>query len=254
MNKLLEVIYEDPHFIGLNKPPRTHSVMQEGSELNSVAYALCDYLPGAATIADKAEDSGLVQRLDFETSGVLIAARSREAWRALSELGTEGGMRKRYFAVVEGRFPDEQHLHTWLGNPNRRAKKVRIYPEEPSKRSRALSAETTIWRRSYSEANDLSIIEVELLQGRRHQIRAHTSYLGHPILGDSLYGSTRALDTLNDGQPLSPGSPSFFLHARKVSFVHPFGGDNITIKAPFPRWLLELESPDMKLLAELLRK
>ena len=224
----LDIIYEDDFIIALNKPPCTHSVIQKGSE-ESLALDLSRYLPGAASISLKEEDSGLVQRLDFMTSGVILGAKTREAWLRLKGMSDKSLIKKTYLTLVEGRFPSELTVESLLGSANRSSKKVRVYPPS-SRNKRTFPASTRYQLLKYFPDEDSSAVNVTLYLGRRHQVRVHAASSGHPISGDTLYGSRRSLEG-------ESGSPAFLLHARCLSLQHPFTSAQIELKAPVPEWV-----------------
>lgn len=236
----LDILYEDDFILALNKASCTHSVMQEHSIENSIAYALTFCLSGAAAISLKKEDSGLLQRLDFETSGVLLAAKNQLAWKAFHELNTAAESKKKYLTLVEGDFEESLSIRNYLGNPNRRAKKVRVYTDEPPKKARALLTETFFKKLKFDKNLNISLIEAALSLGRRHQVRAHAAFAGHPLFGDDLYGSSRRLGELLENPESLSRFPKFFLHASSISFIHPINKDRIIISAPLPNWACKI--------------
>lgn len=234
------LLYEDDDLLIVNKPCGIHSVEQRESDCASVAAALASYLPSLRTVSRDPLESGLVQRLDFETSGALIAAKNSSVWQRLRELLQEGEIKKHYLLLVEGIMTRSAEVSTLLGSRYRHSKKVSLLDEHSgSSGSRitnirsALPAETNFQPLWSSADLHVTLLEARAPTARRHQIRAHAAHLGHPLLGDELYGSKRALAAvLGDQRP--PGVPGFFLHAERVEFLHPGNDSTLKISAPVP--------------------
>lgn len=225
----LEILFEDDFLFAVNKPPCVHSVMQEGSRENSVAFALIQRYPAEAAVSLKEDDAGLVHRLDFETSGVLVAAKTREIWLALRELFSGELINKTYVALVEGEFPRSAEISSRLGSRHRHGKKVRVYSES-SAAPRTQPAHTSFERLDFLPAHRCSVVRALLASGRRHQIRAHAAHIGHPLAGDRLYGST--LDLSEVVEHPRESLPAFLLHASSIIFPHPVTGESLQITAP----------------------
>src|SRR5262249_7801593 len=158
-------------------------------------------------------EGGLVHRLDTLTSGVLLAARTAEAWRAVREAFSGRQVDKRYGAVVTGPVADEGEIDLPLRH---RGDHV-----EPALNGNGREALTLF--RVLQRAGDASLLEVRIVTGVLHQIRAHLSAIGAPVLGDLAYG----------GRP-QPGLERFFLHAASVSLAHPRSGRMLEVSAPLP--------------------
>lgn len=175
-----------------------------------------------------------MNRLDYETSGILIAAKTRACWQALHQQIMEGAIYKSYLALVEGEFPASITLENYLGAPNRRAQRIRVYERQPPGRERALPARTEFFRLRHLPALGASLVKAVAHTARRHQIRAHAGHLGHPLVGDALYGSPRSLrDLLPPSEPTDE-IPLFLLHAGEVRFEHPILRTPLTVTAPPP--------------------
>ncbi|MBN8547692.1 MAG: RluA family pseudouridine synthase [Deltaproteobacteria bacterium] len=238
-SSLFAVLYEDEDCFVLNKPSGIHSVSLPKDDKVTLASQLLKTHPPLAKASPKASDGGLLQRLDFETSGVILGAKSPEAWSKLHSALGAGQIEKSYLALVDGAFPQQLALDTWIGAPNRRAKKVKVFSEKPRQKDRALPASSRLSLVQYHASMDLSVIEVFAPTARRHQVRAHAAFSGHPLRGDSLYGSERELQTLsqNLALPESQAAPQFLLHAEKISFSHPRTGQRIKVQAARPELL-----------------
>ena len=227
-----EIVYEDQSLIILNKPRGCHSVSLPHDDKPSIASWLVGKFPEMVSVSKKIEDGGLVNRLDFQTSGILIAAKSRDIWEELFEMLRAGQIHKSYHAIVEGHAPQNQIVDLPLGARGRRSNKVRVFERAPKKKDRAQPARSEISLLNYSAKLALSLVEVRVDIGRRHQVRAHCSFAGHPLLGDSLYGATRTSAELNlTSRPLS--APDFFLHAQEVQLKHPKSQANLRTEAGY---------------------
>lgn len=221
-------IYQDDHIFAVNKPAGMHSVGLPKDPSNSVANWLTSQDPRLSNVGKKAEDGGLINRLDHDTSGILLGAKSREVYDKFQAMLMLGEIDKQYLILVEGKLVGTHAIKSWLGSPNRRAKKVRSYKSKPSKPVRALAAETTMIGREYLAKERASLVSVSCATARRHQIRAHAASLGHPLVGDTLYGSARQLAEIG----LNSKDREFLLHAESTTFRHPVTGENISLQCP----------------------
>jgi 23S rRNA pseudouridine955/2504/2580 synthase len=216
------IIFEDDHLIAVNKPSGT--AVHGGS---GVSFGVIEQIRLARDPEDTIE---LVHRLDRDTSGVLLLAKTRKALVKMhammqEEPGTEKP-EKHYLALVQGRVAnDRQHIKAPLlkyvaANNERR---VRVDDADGQ-------ASHTIFNviKRYAE---MTLLEAELKTGRTHQIRVHCQHLGHPIAGDDKYGDFVLNKAL---QKLSPGLKRMFLHAAKLSFAHPVSGEPLVLDAPLP--------------------
>ncbi|MEZ6017659.1 MAG: RluA family pseudouridine synthase [Planctomycetota bacterium] len=204
----ITVLYEDQDLVAIDKPGGMLAVAA-GDERDVTAMALMrEHLtrPGAPVRLWPAH------RIDRETSGVLLFTKSREAQRVVQQ--GWGEARKVYVALVEG-VPDpaagtiDQKL--WED----KALFVRIGPYPEAK-------EAITHYRTLEARGARALLEVELETGRRHQIRAHLAWLGHPVVGDARYGTA---------------GPRMGLHARSLTLAQPHEGRTLTIEAPIPTWI-----------------
>ena len=165
---------------------------------------------------------GLVHRLDRPVSGVLVLARTSKAASRLSDQFRRRAPDKRYLALVEGRITGEGTREDWLAKIDRHVRVVkRGHPEgkRAELRWRSLATERT-------KQGDVSLLEVELVTGRAHQIRVQLSALGHPILGDLRYGAEREFDGRN-----------LALHSYRLDIEHPTKRETMSFSAlPPPTW------------------
>ncbi len=214
--KSLKVLYESNEFFAIEKPAMLHTVQGEGE---SVEDLLREQYPEQSAL----EEGGLVHRLDFSTSGILLVARSSEARNTLRDMFRKGRVQREYLALLEGELREERRVKNYIGSPYRRAKKVRCYEQEPGKPHRALPAVSAFRPEEYLEKLDATRVRVLPETGRRHQIRAHAASMGFPLLGDSLYGATASHKPFPDRD--------FFLHLARLSFQHPETGKKVIIES-----------------------
>ena len=209
----------------INKPALINSVSQNGNSLDSIAQWLTEKYPGIEAASEEPLDGGLVNRLDFETSGLLIAAKDRATWLALKEQFSKREVDKTYIAIIEGVPKLPLIIEAYIGNRYRGSKKVTVqsYPENRFQHTHSILRRML----SHDKSKNFSIVEIEAMTGARHQIRAHCASVGHPLVGDSLYGSS---------QILKIHELPFALHAAQMSFVHPHNMKEVTFEAQTPEY------------------
>ena len=172
----------------LYKPANIHTTSRSPSD--SMEGTVAGYIHSKLqNIESDLKDAGLINRLDYETSGILIAAKSKESFEYLSELQNQKLIKKGYLALVEGEFNTTERVQNYIGSQYRRSKKVQVYSSHVK---RTLPAETLFSPVENYPNKNVSLIKAKLSQGRRHQIRAHAASIGHPLVGDELYGSSKS--------------------------------------------------------------
>ena len=208
-----KVLYEDNHLLALLKPAGTLTLGDETGDRSMVDIA-AEYLrtkynkPGNVFV-------GVVHRLDRPVSGVLLLARTSKAASRLSEQFRSGSVRKVYDAVVSGKVsPPRKELVDWLVK-DRRINRVKAVSEGTAGARRSVLTYEVL-----SYANGRTLLQVEPVTGRSHQIRVQLATRSYPIIGDVKYGSTNRLG----GQIL--------LHARTLEFDHPTQKHRVTVSSP----------------------
>ncbi|MBS1160892.1 MAG: RluA family pseudouridine synthase [Proteobacteria bacterium] len=205
----LEPLFVDDTLLVVNKPAGLLSVPGRGADK-------ADCL--ASRIQARFADALIVHRLDMSTSGLLLLARGEEMHRQLSRLFRERLIDKRYLAIVDGRLDmaeGEVELPLICDWPNRPRQKVDF---ELGKRSL-----TKFRRQAFDPASNVTRVELEPITGRSHQLRVHMAELGHPILGDDLYGGAA------EGK-----AARLLLHAMDLAFVHPLSGEALSFHCAPP--------------------
>jgi 23S rRNA pseudouridine1911/1915/1917 synthase len=222
----LDVLFCDSQLVAVNKPAGIPSHPLRTGEKGTLANALVARFPECAGAADDRREAGLGHRLDNATSGVLLAARRHDVWLALRAALRAATCEKHYLAEVVG-APAEARgsLAEPIGRHGRRGKRVLV--GGPGRNPQAALTEWEVIERRPESA----LLRVRLHAGRAHQVRAHLAALGHPLVGDVLYGQARA-----GAAARTLGATSIRLHAESVSLRHPSSGETLLVEAPPPAW------------------
>jgi 23S rRNA pseudouridine1911/1915/1917 synthase len=212
----LPIVYEDEHLLVVDKPAGMVTHPAPGHSGGTLVNALLAHVPGIA--GGDADRPGIVHRLDKDTSGLLIVAKTPEAHAALAAQMLAHTTVKRYLALVEGRMPTaEGVIEAPIGRDPRQRQRMAIV----SLANGGRPARTRF--RILREARGRSLLEIQLETGRTHQIRVHLAAVGHPVVGDPVYG-----------HPQPPQPPRQFLHAAHLEFAHPITGAWLIFEAPLP--------------------
>lgn len=183
----LVVLRETEDYVIIDKPAGVPSHPLKEGELGTVANALRARYPGLRSVGYRKREPGILHRLDTDTSGVMLAARTTEAFERLRDQLRSGEIEKRYLARCVGIVSAPAVIETAIANDPRDRRKVRVCADPREvKRLGAQPARTEIL--TSTEAPHGSLVEVRANHARRHQIRAHLASIGHPLLGDTLYG------------------------------------------------------------------
>ncbi len=219
---LLDIIFEDSHIIVINKPAGMVIHPGAGHERSTLVHGLLHHCGDLKGIGDTMRP-GIVHRLDKDTSGLVIIAKDNAAHQSLIEQFASRTTDKRYIALVAGKLRDRSGtVNSPIGRHPVHRKKMAA---GVSRGKEAL----TQWK-IMREMKGASLIEAHILTGRTHQIRVHMSSIGHPLLGDMLYGGPSVVKL----QDLTVKIPRQMLHAAELAVTHPLTRERMRWQAPVP--------------------
>ena len=205
---MITILSELTHYLAIHKPSGIHTVSLPKSDAPSLASLVATEFPHYASSSPNSNDSGLVNRLDFDTSGIVFLAKSKSAWSALHQLHKNKEVTKEYLCLVETQTPINTSINGWIGARGRSSKKVKWFRSKPSASYRA--REITLDISTVHLSSPYGLLRIRTNEGIRHQIRVGCSHIGLPLVGDTLYGSISCLPWVHAG--------SFFLHSETASF------------------------------------
>lgn len=207
----LEIVFEDEYLLIVNKPPFMNTIPSREHPSSSLANALLGYYEEIGLLAA----THIVTRLDRNTSGLVLVAKHRHVHHLLSEQQKSGLVKRTYVALVHGNLTEDVGtIKAPIGR-----KSDSIIEREVSESGQYACTHFMVLNRFAQ----FTFVELQLETGRTHQIRVHMSHLGHPLLGDDLYGGS--LDLMNRQA----------LHCRAVAFIHPFTGKGMSFEVPLAR-------------------
>jgi 23S rRNA pseudouridine1911/1915/1917 synthase len=227
----LDVLYEDDAIIVVNKPPGLVVHPGAGNPDRTLVNALVHHSPGIEGVGG-VRRPGVVHRLDKDTSGAIVAAKTDAAFAALVSAMQRREIVRQYLAIVWWRLPVSGRIDAPIGRDRVHRKRMRVL--EAGGRDAATIYRTVRW------FDFLSLVELTLLTGRTHQIRVHLSHVGNPVFGDSAYGGrARQLRRLSGSEQriargLLAGIGRQALHACRLALRHPTSGQALDIAAPMP--------------------
>jgi 23S rRNA pseudouridine1911/1915/1917 synthase len=227
----LRLLYEDDDLAVIDKPADLAVHPGAGRASGTLAHRILARYPETAGVGGPGRP-GIVHRLDKDTTGALLVARNPATQRALSEAFAERRIRKTYLAIVHGSPRlDSGSITAAIGRHHERRKEMAVRPG---------GRPALTHYRVLARAPGAAALEVGLETGRTHQIRVHMKYLGHPLIGDPLYGEARwrALPKTRQAAPRDFPRPA--LHAWKLDFRHPTSGAPLVLTAPVPEDLRTL--------------
>lgn len=219
----IEIIFEDPEVLVINKPPGIVTHPGAGNPDGTVANAFFD-----KAFKNDPVRPGIVHRLDKDTSGLLVLAKTSVAYDSLVEQFKNKTAKRVYWCICFGRLKNESGtIRTFLAR----------HPKNRKKFSSQADGKEAITNYNVLSSSPLSLVELSLETGRTHQIRVHLSELGHPILCDSIYGSSKKVNDIQD--PLLKAKakrvPRLALVAKRLEFQHPTTFENLKFEIPWPK-------------------
>lgn len=225
----LKVLFEDEWLVIVDKPAGLVVHPAHGHPSGTLVNAILASYPGLSDLAGK-DRPGIVHRLDKDTSGIILIARNNESHKRLADLFRKGEIDRFYQAIVRGRPGSPRGL---IDLPIGRGDVYRKRMEVREDGKKAMTSFEVL-----ASSRDYSRLSCRLMTGRTHQIRVHLAAIGHPVVGDPLYGGKRR-----------PEDPPFqLLHAFRLSFTHPMTGQLLDCQSPLPdRFLpfLAMEEDDL---------
>jgi 23S rRNA pseudouridine1911/1915/1917 synthase len=219
----LDVLFEDKHLLAVNKAAGMIVHPGAGTGEDTLVHALLAHCKGSLSGVGGVERPGIVHRLDRETSGIILVAKSDKAHRGLAEQFSERSLQKEYVALVTG-VPElmSGSVQKAIGrNKQHRHKMAVIETEQGGKDAH------TDWQVEEKFGNLAALVRCTIHTGRTHQIRVHLKALGHILLGDEVYG-------WKPEPRLKSQPPRVMLHAEHLVFQHPITKKTIDLRAPLP--------------------
>jgi 23S rRNA pseudouridine1911/1915/1917 synthase len=236
---MLHVLFEDDDLIVVNKPAGLVVHPGAGHERGTLVHGLLAHCPRLASQGAPLRP-GIVHRLDQETSGVVVVAKSDAAYLNLIEQFKGREVRKTYCAFVYGRFREPcGELRTKIGRHPKDRKKMAVV-------ERLGKEAVTFWRVRRAWLDLVSLLEVRILTGRTHQIRVHCHAMNRPVVGDETYGGGMRRAQRLENPALRAAVLAHvhrtMLHAWRLSLKHPRTGEDLHFEAPLPHDFLDLEA------------
>jgi 23S rRNA pseudouridine1911/1915/1917 synthase len=230
----LDILHEDKHLAVINKPAgmmvhagsgATDDERNHGTLVNALLYHL-------ANLSEVGGDlrPGIVHRLDKQTSGIILVAKDDSTHRKLGDMFSNRRVSKTYLALVHGHVAKDD-ITVNLPIARDLVRRIRMTTRRADGRSAV--SHVHVIERINSQYGPFTLVEVKIETGRTHQIRVHMQSLGHPVVGDNLYGAPHNIP--NSADPDAPLSlDRNFLHAARLSFLHPQTNKSMDLEAPLP--------------------
>jgi 23S rRNA pseudouridine1911/1915/1917 synthase len=227
----LDVIFEDEHLIVINKAAGMVVHPAAGHADGTLVNALLHHCKGQLSGIGGVTRPGIVHRIDKDTSGIMVSAKTNDAHQGLSALFAAHDIDRRYLAIVHGRpNPPSATIEGNIGRSNVHRKKMAVVGDDKGK-----PAMTHYTVKEWLDGS--ALVECVLETGRTHQVRVHMSHIGYSLLGDPLYGARRKL-LLSRRKDIQFGRQA--LHAASLGFVHPITNEKLSFSIGFPEDMQEL--------------
>ncbi len=214
----LDVLFEDAAMIAINKPPGLVVHPAPGHATGTLVQALLHHCGDLTGVGGELRP-GIVHRLDKDTSGVIVAAKTQDAMTSLTHQFKQREVKKKYLALVKGvPRPASGTIETQIGRSQSHRKKMSTSPR---------AGRDSVSHFEVIEAfGDAALVAVRIETGRTHQIRVHMAHIGHPVLGDPLYGGRK--------HNIQPAPTRQMLHAETLELAHPLTGSPLVLTTPPP--------------------
>jgi len=217
----LKCLFEDEHILVIEKPSGLVVHPGAGTSEHTLVNALLFFCPSLRGVGDE-KRPGIVHRLDKETSGVMVVAKTQLAHGELQRQFKAREVEKLYLGLVWGKMPEKTGQITWaIGRHEKQRQRISVKTKKPK------AAETHFTVRQ--EWSEFSLLEIRPLTGRTHQIRVHFAASGHPVVGDTRYGRKKTKLQIS----------RLFLHALQLAFVHPVSKERVKFTSPLSQELNE---------------
>ncbi len=225
----IDVVHEDDELVVVNKPSGLVVHPAPGHASGTLLNAILHHCPDFTRPGDDPIRPGIVHRLDRDTSGLLVIAKTPVAMMRLSEQARDHAFERRYVALVRGEFPEDRgRVNAAVGRSLSDRKRMTV--------TTVGSREAITHFQVMDRFGKASQVSLRLETGRTHQIRVHMRFAGHPVLGDSVYGVTdfRAWGINDETRQALEGLNGQALHAETLGITHPKTGERLTFSAPPP--------------------
>ena len=229
----LSVVFEDEHLIVVDKPAGLVVHPAAGNRDGTLVNALLHHCAGQLSGIGGVARPGIVHRIDKDTSGLLVVAKTDVAHEGLARQFADHSIERAYLAVCNGHpNPPEGTISARIGRSDANRKKMAVLPKESSRGKHAVTRYKTLRKMPHC-----SLVECRLETGRTHQVRVHLASIGHPLVGDPVYGRTSSA--------LRPvlqklGFRRQALHAAVLGFIHPVTGHSLSFSSDLPPDMAEL--------------
>jgi 23S rRNA pseudouridine1911/1915/1917 synthase len=227
----LTVVFEDAHLIVIDKPAGLVVHPAAGNADGTLVNALLHHCAGQLSGIGGVARPGIVHRIDKDTSGLMVAAKTDLAHAGLAAQFKDHSIARLYAAIVNGRpAPPTGKVDAWIGRSDADRKKMAVQREGRGKHA-------VTHYRTVQALNGAALVECRLETGRTHQVRVHMTHIGHPLIGDPVYGRPQKgfksiLETLSFNRQA--------LHAKSLGFIHPVSSNALSFESPIPADMQEL--------------
>lgn len=212
LKKKLDIIYEDKYIIAINKPSKLLTIASNKEKEKTLYHEVSEYVKKK----HKSNKIFIVHRLDKDTSGVVLFAKDESIKRKLQDNWDKIALKREYIALVYGKVKEKEKV---LKNKLVETKTNLVYIDDNSKFGKLAITKYNLIK----YVNNNSLLNIEILTGRKNQIRVQLSNIGNPIIGDIKYGLKKSFYN------------RLMLHANKLEIIHPFTGENLVLDAKLPK-------------------